>query len=131
MAASPTSTTNPTCARMLTSMPRSSRPLTAASRHIGTIRITASGRLQLSYCAASTRKTKTIEAPKTEQAGVAGELLLVGEIGPFEAEAVGQPLGGELLHRRQRVAGGVARQGAALDLGGRDRGCSAARGRAR
>ena len=45
-------------------MPRSSRPLTAASRHIGTIRITASGSVQLSYCAASSRKTNTTEAAK-------------------------------------------------------------------
>ena len=44
-----------------------------------------------------------------EQASVAGELLLVGEIGPVEAETVGKPIGGELFHRRQRIAGRVAR----------------------
>ena len=44
-------------------------PIMAASRHMGTISTTASGRVKASYCAASTRKTKTtammkiIEAP--------------------------------------------------------------------
>ena len=50
---------------MLISMPRASKPLTAASRHMGTIRITDSGKAQLSYWAASTRKTNTTEAANT------------------------------------------------------------------
>ena len=70
-------------------MPRKSRPLTAASRHIGTIRITASGSVQLSYCAASSRKTKTTEAAKMSRPEFAGKLLLQRELGPFEAEARG------------------------------------------
>ena len=40
-------------------MPRNSTPLMAANRHIGTIRITASGSRMLSYCAASSRNTNT------------------------------------------------------------------------
>ena len=47
-AASPTSTTKPICARMSIGMPRNIRPLTEASRHIGTISTTASGSFQLS-----------------------------------------------------------------------------------
>ena len=47
------------------SMPRRPRPLTAASRHIGTIRITASGSVQLSYWAASTRNTQIAAATNT------------------------------------------------------------------
>ena len=39
--------------------------MTALSRHIGTTRMTASGSDQLSYCAASTRKTMTTAKPKT------------------------------------------------------------------
>ena len=49
-------------------MPRIKSPLTAASRHIGTIRITASGSAQLSYCAASSRNTNTTDAPNTKMA---------------------------------------------------------------
>ncbi len=44
-------------------MPRSSTPEMAATRHIGTIRITASGSIQLSYWAASSRKTNTTASP--------------------------------------------------------------------
>jgi hypothetical protein len=43
--------------RMLLSIPRSSTPLIAANRHMGTIRITASGSSKLSYCAAKSRNT--------------------------------------------------------------------------
>ena len=54
-----------------------------------------------------------------EQAGVAGELLLEGELGPLEAEAVGQALGRELLHLVERGAGRIAGRGRALHLGRR------------
>ena len=36
--------------------------------HIGTIRITASGSVQLSYCAASTRNTSSTQSGKTNTA---------------------------------------------------------------
>ena len=38
--------------------------MTEQSKHIGTTRITASGSDQLSYCAASTRNTKTTASAK-------------------------------------------------------------------
>ena len=49
---------------MLLSEPTSQTPLMAASRHMGTIRMIAPGRDQLSYWAESTMKTST--APKTK-----------------------------------------------------------------
>ena len=51
------STTRPIWVKMLLSMPRKCTPQIAESRPSGTIRITASGRPQLSYWKASTRKT--------------------------------------------------------------------------
>ena len=45
----------------------------AASRHIGTTRMTASGSGQLSYCAASTRKTNTTAKREDDRRGVAGD----------------------------------------------------------
>ena len=53
------STTKPTWVRILLSSPRRMTPEIAATRHIGTIMITASGSVRLSYCAASTRNTNT------------------------------------------------------------------------
>ena len=44
-----------------------------------------------------------------EHRGVAGDDLLVGELGPFEAHAVGQLLARKLLHRRLRLTGAEAR----------------------
>ncbi len=41
--ASPTSTTNPICTKMLMSMPAIATPMTEHSKHMGTTRITASG----------------------------------------------------------------------------------------
>ncbi len=43
-------------------------PVMAHSRHIGTTRMTASGSDQLSYCAASTRKTSTTASTNTHMA---------------------------------------------------------------
>ncbi len=64
-AASPTSTTSPICVRILSSKPRRLTPRIAASRHIGTIRMTANGSTSDSYCAASSRKTNTTASAKT------------------------------------------------------------------
>ena len=63
--ASPTRTTKPIWVKMLMSMPASATPATEQRMHIGTTRITASGRDQLSYCPASTRNTSTTAPPKT------------------------------------------------------------------
>ena len=49
-------------------MCRSNTPTSEQSRHIGTTRITASGSDQLSYRAASARKTKTTASGKTYSA---------------------------------------------------------------
>ena len=68
LAASPISTTKPTWVRMLLSCPRKMTPVMAATRHIGTIRITASGSVRLSYCAASTRNTNTTASTKANMA---------------------------------------------------------------
>ena len=50
---------------MLMSMRAIATPTTLDSRHIGTTRITASGRAQFSYRAASTRNTNTTAMGKT------------------------------------------------------------------
>ena len=64
-AASPTSTTKPIWVRMLTSCPMIRTPMVAANRHIGTIRITANGKLHEPYCAASTRNTNSTQIGNT------------------------------------------------------------------
>ncbi|MNM76459.1 hypothetical protein D3C81_882850 [compost metagenome] len=66
--ASPTSTINPIWVKMLLSPPDRITPVIAESRVIGTIRITANGRLQLSYWAASTRKASSTQSGKTNSA---------------------------------------------------------------
>ena len=66
--ASPTSTMSPICVKMLLSPPVSHTPAIADSRHIGTIRITTSGSVQLSYCAASTRNASSTHSGKTHTA---------------------------------------------------------------
>ncbi|MNX99728.1 hypothetical protein D3C86_1321940 [compost metagenome] len=61
---SPTSTMKPICVKMLLSPRVSHTPVMAASRLIGTIRITASGSVRLSYWAASTRNTSSTHSGK-------------------------------------------------------------------
>ena len=92
LAASAISTIRPTWVRILLSSPRRLIPVIAASTHIGTIRITASGRVSDSYCAASTMNTHSTAISEDERRGVAGRLLLVGEAGPFVGEAGRQRL---------------------------------------
>ena len=74
--ARPTSTTKPICVKMLMSagpplaidlgmsMGSAETPTIAHNRHMGTTRITAKGSDQLSYCAASTRKTINTDTAK-------------------------------------------------------------------
>ena len=66
--ASPTSTTKPIWVRMLLSMPRSHTPKIANSRHIGTIRITASGSSHDSYWADNARNTNSTHSGKMNNA---------------------------------------------------------------
>ncbi|MNW13338.1 hypothetical protein D3C71_2112760 [compost metagenome] len=65
MQARPISTTSPTCTKTLLSPPESHTPKSAAQIHTGTIRMTASGMVQLSYSAASTRNTSITASAKT------------------------------------------------------------------
>ena len=80
----------PICVRMLLSEPFSFTPTIDDSRHMGTMRMMASGSDQLSYCADRIRKTSSTQIGKTSTRRVAGRLLLEGQLGPFIAEAVGQ-----------------------------------------
>ena len=89
-----------------------------ATRHIGTIRMTASGSVRLSNCAASTRNTKTTAEHEGEDRGVAGADLLVGERRPFIGEAVGQRFRRKLLHDLDRLALREAGRRRAIELGG-------------
>ena len=77
MQARPISTRKPIWVKMLLSPLVSHTPAMAQSRHIGTIRITASGSDQLSYCAASTRKTSSTHSGKMKTAVLPDEPLLV------------------------------------------------------
>ncbi len=70
MHASPISTTRPTWTKMLASPPVHQTPSMAASKHMGTIRITASGITQLSYNAASTRNTSSKATGNTTSAAL-------------------------------------------------------------
>ena len=103
-----------------------SRRRSSTSRHIGTTRMTASGSDQLSYCAASTRKTSTTASAKTIMAVLPACSSQVGQLGPL----VG--------HRRaaarcsascsidvDRLAGADARRGVAVDRRRRGTCCSA------
>ena len=104
-AARPMSTTKPICVRMLLSMPRSSRPLTAANRHIGTIRMTARGSRMLSYCASEEQKDEHHREGECNHRFVAGDLFLQGNLGPLEAKARWQPLGDDLFHGGDSLSG--------------------------
>ena len=66
--ARPTSTTKPICVKMLMSVCVTNTPVSEPRMHIGTTRMTASGSDQLSYCAASTRKTNMTASAKTNMA---------------------------------------------------------------
>ena len=66
--ARPTSTTKPTCVRMLLSRRRRLTPVMAQSKHMGTIRMTARGIDQFSYSAASIRKTSSTHRGNTKRA---------------------------------------------------------------
>jgi len=63
-------------------------------------------------------KNENYRRAEDEKSRIAGELLLISEIRPVEPETVGEPFGGELFHRRQRISSRVTRQCAPLDLGG-------------
>ena len=99
LAARPTRTTNPICANTSTDISRISKPVTAASRHIGTINTTANGSFQLSYCAANTKEHEQSGCAKNQQARRAG-LRLLERYGWFtQAQYLLVPLGEARLGR--------------------------------
>ncbi len=51
-----------------------------------------------------------------EQRAVAGQLLLVGQVGPFEGHALGQHFAGQALHQRHRLSRTDAGKRAAADI---------------
>ena len=55
---------------------------------------------------------------KHQQRRVAGQDLLIGQIRPFEAHALGQGFVQDFGDRRLRLAGGIAGRGAAIEIGG-------------
>ena len=64
-AASPTRTISPTCTSTLLSQPVTQIPNIADRMHMGTMSTMASGSIQLSYCAASTRNTNKTASANT------------------------------------------------------------------
>src|SRR3974377_924502 len=92
---------------MLLACQRSTTPTIEATRHIGTIRMTASGRVRLSNCAASTRNTNTTANTKQKTdalplrhpwRGAAGEFG--GRIKVVTRHPVGS---GNIAHRSKRA----------------------------
>ena len=94
---------------------RAARRRTEQSTHNGTTRITASGNVQLSYRAASARKTHTTASAEHDQRGVALADLHEHQLGPLRFHRARQRLVGELVHPAITVAGADARQQAAGD----------------
>ena len=93
----------------------------AASRHMGTIRMIAKGRDQLSYCAARTRNTKITRQREHEHVDqvFAGHDLLKRQFGPLEAHALREVVARKFFHHRNGLAGTDTGRRAAADLGRR------------
>ena len=109
----------------------SDTPTRADSRLIGTIRMMASGSDQLSYCAASTRKTNSTDKREDDSGEIAGLPLLKGKLRPFEAHALRHDLAGQFLHLVERGGRRDARRRRCPAPAPRCTCCSAAPGRAR
>ena len=97
---------------------RSHTPPIALSRHIGTMRMIASGRLQLSYCAASSEEDEQHAERENVRRAVAGELLLQRHLRPFVGEACRQSFFRELLDGASASPVLDARRGLAVEIGG-------------
>ena len=117
-AASPISTMKATCVRMLLSWPRRMTPVIAAMRHMGTMRITASGRRQALVLGCEHEEHEHDGERKREHGRAAGAQLLEGERRPLVAEALRQRLGRELPHDVDRLPLRVAGCGRSVELGG-------------
>ena len=96
--------------------PGSASPVTAASRHIGTIRITASGSVQLSYCAASSRKTKTTDSRRRSARCRPPDVSWNASSVHSKPKPSGSFSAAMRSIASSAEAGRVARQGGALDL---------------
>ena len=90
----------------------------AATRHIGTIRITASGSVRLSYCAARTRNTNTTASTKANIAVLPALICWKASVVHSLAKPSGSVRGRELVHDLNRLALRIAGRGGAIDLGG-------------
>ena len=101
------------------SCPRSTTPVIEAMRHIGTMRITASGKVMLSYWAASTRKTNTTASTNAKTAVLLARNCWKASVCPLIAEALGQRLGGKLLHDLDSLTLRITGRRGAIELGGR------------
>ncbi len=116
--ARPTSTRKLICVKTLLSAARQpARPRSREQSTIGTIRITLSGSVQLSYSAASTRNTSSTHSGKMQSVVLPAMSLLIREIGPLERHAGRQLLGRGLPPmQRLRLARAEARRRRAVDL---------------
>ena len=81
-----------------------STPATEQSRHIGTTRITASGSDQLSYSAASARKTQTTASAKTYIAVLPARICMNISSVHSVVHRQRQGLVGQLVDRRDGLA---------------------------
>ena len=108
LADSPTSTIRPIWVKMLLSPCVSNTPAMAASsahRHDHDDR----QRQHQALVERGQHQEHQQDREREDQdGGVAGQDLLVGQLGPFEADALRQRLGGDALDRRLGLAGGVA-----------------------
>ena len=100
-------------------MPRMTTPVIEAMRLIGTMRMTAERQRQALELRGEHEEDEHDAEREGKRRGVAGADLLVGEFGPFVAEALRQRFGRQLLHQVDRLTLRVARRGGAVELGRR------------
>ena len=99
------------------SEPLGHTPAMAESRHMGTIRITASGSAQLSYCAERIRNTNITQIGNTISAVLPAVFCWIREIGRFVAKAVRQRVLENPLDRGGGLTGRDARGALTVDVG--------------
>ncbi len=102
--ASPTNTTKPIWVKIVTSIRASPMPTMEQSKHMGTTRITARGRPQLSYCAASTRKTNTTRQREDVDGRISRFELQERQLGPIGRRRSWQLFAREVLHQGDALA---------------------------
>ena len=116
--AKPTNTMKPICTKILMSIPASATPIVEHNKHIGTTRITASGKLKLSYWAAQYQETpKPRPRRKTMIARVAGADLQQREFGPLRVHPLWQYILCNFINSIDNGSGADAGQRSAIDGG--------------